>query len=291
MTTRPAAGAAGRPASTGGAGGQGSVASSRGDVPPARAGAEAFDSHCHLDLLGPGVPQVLADARAAGVSRVVTVGYSLDSSRWAAGCAAEHPAVAAAVAIHPNETGGAEDGAFEEIARLAGLPQVRAIGETGLDYYRDWSQRGVQQEWFRAHIGLAKQTGKALVIHDREAHGDVLRILADEGPPRQVVFHCFSGDEEMVNACADAGYVMSFAGNVTFANAQPLREAARAVPAGLLLVETDAPYLTPVPYRGKQNAPAMIPHTLRCIAEVRGVDPRELGAEIMLTGERVFGPW
>ena len=175
--------------------------------------------------------------------------------------------------------------------RLAGLPQVRAIGETGLDYYRDWSDRGVQREWFRAHIGLAKQTGKALVIHDREAHGDVLRILADEGPPQQVVFHCFSGDEEMVKTCADAGFVMSFAGNVTFANASPLRDAARAVPPGLLLVETDAPYLTPVPYRGRQNAPAMIPYTLRCIAEVKGADPGELGAEIMLTGERVFGPW
>ena len=275
---------------------------------------QAFDSHCHLDLLdpgmaggsvpsgseappdgsvppGPALPQVLADARAAGVCRVVTVGYSVESSRWAAACAARYPAVDAAVAIHPNETGAADDGAFEEIARLAGLPQVRAIGETGLDYYRDWSDRGVQQEWFRAHIGLAKQAGKALVIHDRAAHDDVLRILAEEGPPQQVVFHCFSGAAEMVKTCADAGYFMSFAGNVTFANAGELREAARAVPAGLLLVETDAPYLTPVPHRGKKNAPAMIPHTLRCLAEVRGVAADELGAEIMQTGERIFGPW
>lgn len=251
----------------------------------------SFDSHCHLDLLGPGVAGVLADAQAAGISRVVTVGYSLESSRWAAACAAQHPAVDAAVAIHPNETGAADEGAFEEITRLAGLPQVRAIGETGLDYYRDWSDRGVQQEWFRAHIGLAKQAGKALVIHDRAAHDDVLRILAEEGPPRQVVFHCFSGDQEMVKTCAGAGYFMSFAGNVTFANAGDLREAARAVPAGLLLVETDAPYLTPVPHRGKVNAPAMIPHTLRCLAEVRGVPVDELGAEIMQTGERIFGPW
>jgi TatD DNase family protein len=251
----------------------------------------AFDSHCHLDLLGPGVPQVLADAGAAGISRVVTVGYDLGSSRWAAACAAEYAAVDAAAAIHPNETGAADRAAFAEIARLAALPQVRAVGETGLDYYRDWSDRGVQQEWFRAHISLAKRVGKALVIHDREAHGDVLRILDEEGPPQQVVFHCFSGDEEMVKVCASAGYVMSFAGNVTFANAGPLRDAARAVPPGLLLVETDAPYLTPVPHRGKKNAPAMIPHTLRCIAEVKGVAPGDLGAEIMQTGERIFGPW
>jgi TatD DNase family protein len=260
--------------------------SARGD-----ASAAAFDSHCHLDLLDRPVPQVLADARTAGISRVVTVGYNLGSSRWAARCAAEHRDVYAAVAIHPNETGAAGDGAFEEIAGLAGLAQVRAVGETGLDYYRDWSDRGLQREWFRAHIGLAKRAGKPLVIHDREAHSDVLRILAEEGAPRQVVFHCFSGDDQMVKACAEAGYFMSFAGNVTFASAGALRDAARAVPPGLLLVETDAPYLTPVPHRGKPNAPAMVPYTVRCLAEVRGVDPAALGAEVMLTGERVFGPW
>jgi TatD DNase family protein len=286
MTTRPSAPSPGT-AARGSPGPVGRPDSAPDEAARATAGAAAFDSHCHLDLLEPPVRQVLADARAEGISRVVTVGYNLESSRWAAACAAEH----AAVAVHPNETGAAGDDALAEIARLAGLPQVRAIGETGLDYYRDWSDRGVQQEWFRAHIGLAKQTGKALVIHDRDAHGDVLRILADEGPPPLVVFHCFSGDEEMVRTCADAGYVMSFAGNVTFAGASPLRYAARAVPPGLLLVETDAPYLTPVPHRGRQNAPAMIPYTLRCIAELKGMDPGELGAEVMLTGERVFGPW
>lgn len=250
-----------------------------------------LDSHCHLDLLDTPVPQVLAEARSAGISRVVTVGYNLASSQWAARCAAEHGDVYAAVAIHPNETSAAAGDALAEIAGLASLPQVRAIGETGLDYYRDWSDHDVQRDWFRAHIGLAKQTGKALVIHDRDAHADVLRILAEEGAPRQVVFHCFSGDEQMVKVCAGAGYFMSFAGNVTFASAGPLREAARAVPPGLLLVETDAPYLTPVPYRGRPNAPAMIPYTVRCLAEVRGADPAELGAQIMLTAERVFGPW
>ncbi|HUK69216.1 MAG TPA: TatD family hydrolase [Streptosporangiaceae bacterium] len=257
-----------------------------GDVP-----YRTLDSHCHLDLLDTPVPEVLAEARSAGISRVVTVGYNLASSQWAVRCAAEHGDVYAAVAIHPNETGDVAGDALAEIAALATLPQVRAIGETGLDYYRDCSDRDVQQDWFRAHIGLAKQVDKALVIHDRDAHADVLRILAEEGPPRQVVFHCFSGDQQMVKVCADAGYFMSFAGNVTFASARPLRAAARTVPPGLLLVETDAPYLTPVPYRGRPNAPGMIPYTVRCLAEVRGVDPAELGAEIMLTGERVFGPW
>jgi TatD DNase family protein len=257
--------------------------------------AEAFDSHCHLNLIDAPVPQVLADARAAGIIRVVTVGYDLESSRWAARCAAEHADVLAAVAIHPNETAAvADDGragaVLAEIAELAGLPQVRAIGETGLDYYRDWSDPGVQREWFRAHIRLAKQARKALVIHDREAHSDVLQILAEEGPPEKVVFHCFSGDVEMVKACAEAGYFMSFAGNVTFANAQPLRRAAQSVPADLLLVETDAPYLTPVPHRGRPNAPVYVPYTIRCLAEVRGTDPGELCAAVMRAGEHVFGP-
>ncbi len=252
---------------------------------------EAFDSHCHLDLLDMPVGQVLADAREASISRVVTVGYDLDSSRWAAGCAAEHRDVYAAVAIHPNETARADDGAFDVIASLAALPQVRAVGETGLDYYRDWSDPAVQRRWFSTHIRLAKDTGKPLVIHDREAHADVLRILATDGAPQQVILHCFSGDAEMVKACADAGYFMSFAGNVTFSSAAPLREAARNVPIDLLLVETDAPYLTPVPHRGKRNSPAFIPFTLRCLADVRGEEPAELAAAVMANGERLFGPW
>jgi TatD DNase family protein len=266
----------------------------------------AFDSHCHLDLLDVPVAEVLAAARAAGIVRVVTVGYDLESSRRAAAAAAGHPDVYAAVAIHPNETakaaggepgpqtpGGAVPGGavLAEIAALAALPRVRAIGETGLDYYRDWSDRDVQREWFGAHIALAKQAGKALVIHDREAHGDVLAILAAQGAPERVVFHCFSGDEEMVKTCADAGYFMSFAGNVTFPSAGPLRAAARAAPLDLLLVETDAPYLTPVPCRGRPNSPALIPHTLRCLAEVRQTAVTGLCAAVMANGERVFGPW
>jgi TatD DNase family protein len=168
---------------------------------------------------------------------------------------------------------------------------VRAVGETGLDYYRDYSPRAQQRDWFRAHIDIAKQAGKALMIHDREAHDDVLAILEAEGPPERVVFHCFSGDAAMAKRCADAGYVMSFAGNLTFANAPALRDAAAAAPADLLLVETDAPFLTPMPYRGKPNTPAMVAYTVRCLAEVKQLAVAEMCAAVTATGARMFGPW
>ncbi len=264
---------------------------------PAPLPGPAFDSHTHLDMLSEPVEQVLASARAAGIAKVVTVGCDLESSRWVAACAAEHADVYAAVAIHPNETAraqagpGGRDAVLAEVARLAALPQVRAVGETGLDYYRDSAPAPVQQEWFRAHIEIAKATGKTLMIHDREAHEDVLEILAKMGAPANVVFHCFSGDEELARRCAEAGYVMSFAGNVTFPNAGDLRAAAAVAPAELILIETDAPYLTPVPNRGRQNAPAQVAHTLRAVAEVKGMDVGELCAAVMATGERVFGPW
>jgi TatD DNase family protein len=272
--------------------------------------SEALDSHCHLEMVDEPVAQVLADARAAGIRRVVTIGTDLASSRWAADCAAVHADVYAAVAIHPTEveevTARAEQAGqaraaatdavlaqtvLAEIEALAAAPQVRAIGETGLDYYWDRTAPAVQQDWFRAHIGIAKRSGKALVIHDRDAHEDVLRILDEQGPPDKVVFHCFSGDEAMARRCAEAGYVMSFAGNVTFANAQPLRDAAAAAPASLLLAETDAPFLTPVPHRGKRNAPWLTAHTLRALAEVKKMDLAELCGEVTRTAERVFGPW
>jgi TatD DNase family protein len=267
--------------------------------------AQALDSHCHLEMMTQPVRQVLADAQAAGIRRVVTIGTDVGSSRWAADCASVHPDVYAAVAIHPTEVGEATAGAEEspaglaaateavlgQIEELAARPEVRAIGETGLDYYWDSAKPPLQQEWFRAHIGIAKRSGKALVIHDRDAHDDVLRILEQEGPPGNVVFHCFSGDERMARRCAEAGYVMSFAGNVTFANAQPLRDAAAAAPASLLLAETDAPFLTPVPHRGKPNAPWLTAHTLRKLAEVKGMDLAELCGEVSRTAERVFGPW
>jgi len=270
-------------------------------VPPPAAQPEAlpapaFDAHTHLDMLPGPVEAVLGAARAAGIVRVVTVGCDVDSSHWSAARAAEHAGVYAAVAIHPNETARVEaavgrDSALAEIASLAARPEVRAVGETGLDYYRDHAPRALQRDWFAAHIEIAKAAGKALMIHDRDAHEDVLEILARRGAPEHVVFHCFSGDAEMAKRCADAGYVMSFAGNVTFPNAGQLREAAAVAPAELILVETDAPYLTPVPNRGRMNAPAQAAHTLRAVAAVKGIDVADLCSTIMSTGERVFGPW
>jgi TatD DNase family protein len=258
----------------------------------------AFDGHTHLDIMGLPVPGVVAAATAAGITRIITVGTDLESSRWSARCAADHDEVFAAVAIHPNDTEKAAGGdaarmnaVLAEIEALAGLPQVKAIGETGLDYYWDDAAPAVQQEWFRAHIGIAKRTGKVLMIHDREAHEDVLRILAEEGAPDRVVFHCFSGDGEMAKRCADAGYVMSFAGTLTFANAQNLRDAAAVAPADLVLVETDAPFLTPVPWRGKPNSPALAAYTARFLAEVKHLDLAELCDQITATGERLYGPW
>jgi TatD DNase family protein len=258
----------------------------------------AFDGHTHLDIMDRPVPGVLAAARDAGIARVITVGTDLESSRWSARCAAEYGDVYAAVAIHPNDTEKAAQGSpartaevLAEIEALAGLPQVKAIGETGLDYYWDDAAPAVQQDWFRAHIAIAKRTGKVLMIHDREAHEDVLRILADEGAPDRVVFHCFSGDGEMAKRCADAGYVMSFAGNLTFSSAQNLRDAAAVAPADLVLVETDAPFLTPVPWRGKPNSPALAAYTARCLAEVKNMDVAELCDQVTATGERLYGPW
>jgi TatD DNase family protein len=237
------------------------------------------------------VAEVLAAARAAGIARVVTVGTDLETSRWSARCADEHEDVYAAVAIHPNETADVPAGALAEIEALAASPRVVAVGETGLDYYRDHAAPDTQRWWFREHIAVAKRAGKALMIHDRDAHEDVLRILEQEGPPDRVVFHCFSGDVAMVKRCAEAGYVMSFAGNVTFANAQPLRDAAAAAPAELLLAETDAPFLTPVPNRGRPNSPAMAAYTVRCLAEVKGTALAEFCDVLTATAERTFGPW
>jgi TatD DNase family protein len=259
--------------------------------PPEPLPVGVFDSHCHLDILKTTAPEVIAAGRSVGISHAVTVGYDLPSSRWCAEAAASTDGVYAAVAIHPNDAGNSTAEVLKEIEDLAGLPHVRAVGETGLDYYRDWADAEDQRRSFRAHIDIAKRTGKALVIHDRDAHDDVLRVLAEEGAPDQVVFHCFSGDREMAKICADHGYVMSFAGNITFKNAGDLREAAEVAPPELLLVETDAPYLTPVPYRGRPNAPYLVPLTTRCLAEVKGVDLDELCAEISRTGERVFGAW
>ena len=185
----------------------------------------------------------------------------------------------------------ARDTVLAAIEALAASPKVVAIGETGLDYYRDWSPRDVQRAWFRAHIEIARRTGKTLMIHDREAHADVLSILAETGPwpPYSVIFHCFSGDAAMAAECAEAGYVMSFAGNVTFKNADSLREAALVAPAELMLAETDAPYLTPIPHRGKPNSPAMTAYTIRFLAELKNIAVSDFCAHLQSTGARVFG--
>jgi TatD DNase family protein len=265
--------------------------------------ASALDSHCHLDMMAAPVAQVLARAARSGISRVVTVGCDVPSSQWAADCAAEHDSVIAAVAIHPNETAAAADfrdsaagpggreGALARIAALAGLPQVRAVGETGLDYYRDSAPPAVQRDWFRAHIDIAVATGKALMIHDRDAHEDVLAILAERGAPEHVIFHCFSGDADLARRCADAGYVVSFAGTLTFASAPGLRAAAAVMPPDLVLVETDAPFLTPVPNRGKLNDPAQAAHTLRALAAAQGREVADMCEIVSRNAERVFGSW
>lgn len=270
----------------------------------------AADSHTHLDMQEGSVEEALAKAASVGVTTVVQVGCDLAGSRWAAETAAAHEAVHATVALHPNEAprivlgdpdgwsrqgareaGGdaALDTALAGIDELAALPQVRGVGETGLDHFRTGPEgMAAQERSFRAHIEIAKRHGKALVIHDREAHDDVLRILREEGAPERVVFHCYSGDAAMAEICAAAGYYMSFAGNVTFKNAQPLRDALAVAPPELVLVETDAPFLTPAPYRGRPNAPYLIPVTLRAMAEVKGMTEDALATAVAANTARAF---
>jgi TatD DNase family protein len=202
--------------------------------------------------------------------------------------------VLAAVALHPNEAGAgaATDDALAEIDRLAALPRVRAVGETGLDRYRTGPDGWAAQEAsFRAHIRIAKERGVALVVHDRDAHDEILRVVDDEGAPEHVVMHCFSGDAAFATACVERGFVLSFAGTLTFANAAYLREAAALTPVEQLLVETDSPFLTPVPFRGRPNASRLVPHTVRALAEVTGVELEELCTHLTATAERVFGSW
>ncbi|WP_367141155.1 MULTISPECIES: TatD family hydrolase [Streptomyces] len=279
---------------------------------PAPLGVPVADSHTHLDMQGDTpVAEALAKAASVGVTTVVQVGCDVAGSRWAAETAAAHDAVWATVALHPNEAprivhgdpdgwsrqgtrpaGGREalDEALAEIDRLAALPQVKGVGETGLDFFRTGPEGMEAQEYsFRRHIDIAKRHGKALVIHDREAHADVLRVLDEEGAPDAVVFHCYSGDAAMAKVCADNGYYMSFAGNVTFKNAQPLRDALAVAPLDLILVETDAPFLTPAPYRGRPNAPYLIPVTLRAMAGYKEIGEDELATAVAANTARAFG--
>jgi TatD DNase family protein len=263
-----------------------------GEAPPAppRLTTPALDSHCHLDLMDVPVDVAMAAAREVGIERVVQIGVDVPSSRWSADLAAERDDVWAAVAIHPNEAPSADDAAWNEIAALAGQPRVVAIGETGLDHYRTEDDGWVAQETsFRRHIAIAKATDKALMIHDRDAHDDVLRVLESEGAPPRVIFHCFSGDADFARRCVERGYTLSFAGNLTFKNAHELREAVAVVPQDQLLVETDAPFLTPMPYRGRPNAPYLVPLTLRAIAETTGRSEDEVAAGVSATAARVFG--
>jgi TatD DNase family protein len=262
-----------------------------GEAPPAPEplSVAAVDAHCHLDLMEVPVEQAIADAKAVGIERLVTIGIDVPSSEWSVTTAQEHDDVFATVAIHPNEAHAADEQAWQRIADLAASPAVVGVGETGLDHFRTgadgWRK---QEESFRRHIEIAKSSGKALVIHDRDAHDEVLRVLDSEGAPDHVVFHCFSGDAAFAEACAERGYVMSFAGNVTFKNADDLRAAAALAPADLLLVETDAPFLTPMPYRGRPNAPYLVPMTVRALAEVRGESAEEVAAAVSATAARVF---
>ena len=257
------------------------------------------DAHAHLEIVtndspdSESVRRILDQAQSVGVDRVVQVGYSAEQSQWCTTLADLYPGrVLAAVALHPNEapvvTNLQADLAI--IEKLAQQPRVRAIGETGLDYFRTPPElRSVQQDSFKWHIELAKKTNKALVIHDRDSHDDVLSILQEVGAPEKTVFHCFSGDVEMAKKCIDRGYVLSFAGTMTFKNAPELREALKLVPHSQLLVETDSPFLAPSPHRGMQNTPAMIPTIVRAMAHERNEDLAELCNALSINTERVFG--
>ncbi|KUG55846.1 AraC family transcriptional regulator [Serinicoccus chungangensis] len=260
------------------------------------------DNHCHLDISRDDAPvqpleEVVDQARAVGVDRLVQIGSDLAAARWTVRVAVGHPAVLGGVAIHPNEAPGHEaagdlDDVIDEIGELARHPRVRVIGESGLDYFRTGPEGvAAQHHAFRRHIALAKEHGLALQIHDRDAHDDVLRILAEEGAPEKTVLHCFSGDMEMARECVRRGYYLSFAGTVTFKNAQGLRNALAVTPLEHLLVETDAPYLTPTPHRGRANAPYLVPLTVRAMAATLNTSVPQLCEAISATSESVYGPW
>ena len=257
------------------------------------------DAHAHIEIVtntapdAPEVRKVLDDAASVGIDRIVQVGYDAKQSEWCVKLAELYPGrVLAAVALHPNEAPVVEDfeADFAVIERLAAHPRVRAIGETGLDYFRTPPElRARQQDAFKRHIELAKKHNKALVIHDRDSHDDVLSILLEVGAPEKTVFHCFSGDVEMAKTCIDRGYILSFAGTMTFKNAPALREAVKLVPHEQLLVETDSPFLAPTPHRGALNTPAQIANIVRAMAEERNESVAALATALSVNAERVFG--
>jgi TatD DNase family protein len=270
----------------------------RPPAPDPLPGAGTIDSHTHLDAADCVTPdQVRAAmdrAAAVGVNRAVTVADDLESAHWVVGAADADDRVLAAVALHPTRANLLDDAAREQLEKLAGGARVVSVGETGLDYYwpgrmEDCASPEQQREAFAWHIELAKRLDKPVMIHDRDAHDDVLAVLRAEGAPERVIFHCFSGGPELARACADAGYYMSFAGTVTFKNASALREAAALAPAELLLVETDAPFLTPHPHRGRTNEPYCLPWTVRALAAARVEDVYSVMDATRHNAERVFG--
>ena len=261
--------------------------------------APTVDSHAHMEIItdtapdSPEVAQVIAEAKSVNVDRIMQVGYSAEQSAWCVAAAEKwNTSVLASVALHPNEAPVVEniEADWAVISKLAEHPRVRAIGETGLDYYRTPPElRARQQESFKWHIELAKKTGKALIIHDRDSHDDVLSVLLEVGAPEKVIFHCFSGDVEMAKTCIERGYVLSFAGTLTFKNAPALREAVKLVPIKQLLVETDSPFLAPMPHRGALNTPAQIANIVRAMATERDADIGELASALGDNAERLFG--
>ena len=261
--------------------------------------APTVDAHAHMEIItdtapdSPEVAEVIAEAKSVNVDRIMQVGYSAEQSGWCVAAAEKwNTSVLAAVALHPNEAPVVEnlEADWAVIAKLAEHPRVRAIGETGLDYFRTPPElRARQQESFKWHIELAKKTKKALVIHDRDSHDDVLSVLLEVGAPEKVIFHCFSGDVEMAKTCIERGYVLSFAGTLTFKNAPALREAVKLVPINQLLVETDSPFLSPMPHRGALNTPAQIANIVRAMAVERNADLGELATALGDNAERLFG--
>ena len=259
---------------------------------------KCVDAHAHIEIItnsapdAPEIGKVLADAKSVGIDRIVQVGYSAEQSEWGVKLAEHWPNILAAVALHPNEAPVVEDleADLSKIEELATHPKVRAIGETGLDFFRTEPALQERQKYsFRRHIDLAKRVNKALVIHDRDAHRAVLDLLTEEGAPEKTIFHCYSGDAEMARECIEKGYILSFAGTLTFKNAPALREAVKLVPIDQLLVETDSPFLAPMPHRGSLNTPAQIPTILRFMADERGEDVDELATAISNNCERLFG--
>lgn len=263
--------------------------------------APVVDNHTHLDfrdgLVEVSIRDAMDAAEAVGVHAAVQVGCDLESSRFTVQAVEADSRLLGAVAIHPNDAPryaqkGELEGALAEVEALAGHPRVRAIGETGLDFYRTRGDGLAQQRYsFRRHIDMAKRLDLALQIHDRDAHDDVVQVLAEEGAPGRVVFHCFSGDEELARLCNEHGWYMSFAGTLTFKNAANLREALALADPSLLLVETDSPYLTPHPHRGRPNASYMVPYTVRAMAELTGTDLAGLCSQLMENSLAVYGDW